>query len=263
MTPSTPPTTPVPPTPTTSPQKTGPQAGDAYCGNCGYILTGLTEASKCPECGRPIVEVLTRKPFKRLGKSIRYRSATQMFGLPLIHVAIGPDPERGEAKGKARGIIAVGDIAVGGIAVGGVSLGVVSVGGMSVGVASLGGMSVGALTALGGCSVGGFAVGGGAVGGIAAGGMAIGAVAQGGVAIGVYARGGRPIGPYLVSGTRQDPQAVKVFDTLSPLLGSSTGWGAFQFTGGFIANLSITVLLALAIVMAAIVKHRTTRRKGV
>jgi predicted Zn-ribbon and HTH transcriptional regulator len=33
---------------------------EPYCGNCGYVLTGATETSKCPECGRPLVEVLTR-----------------------------------------------------------------------------------------------------------------------------------------------------------------------------------------------------------
>ena len=26
---------------------------EPICGNCGYVLSGLTESSKCPECGRP------------------------------------------------------------------------------------------------------------------------------------------------------------------------------------------------------------------
>ena len=34
--------------------------GEPYCGNCGHRLTGLVDSSKCPECGRPLVEVLTR-----------------------------------------------------------------------------------------------------------------------------------------------------------------------------------------------------------
>jgi len=41
-------------------------ARDPYCGNCGYSLRGLTESSKCPECGKPIVEVLQRdRPIPR------------------------------------------------------------------------------------------------------------------------------------------------------------------------------------------------------
>ena len=34
---------------------------EPYCGNCGYLLKGAVESSKCPECGRPLtVGVLHR-----------------------------------------------------------------------------------------------------------------------------------------------------------------------------------------------------------
>lgn len=81
---------------------------DPYCGNCGYSFTGLTESSKCPECGRPVVEVLTRDavPF-RTGR--RYRSATTIFGRPLVHIAVGP--YENESYGRARGIIAIAAVA--------------------------------------------------------------------------------------------------------------------------------------------------------
>jgi predicted RNA-binding Zn-ribbon protein involved in translation (DUF1610 family) len=158
---------------------------EPYCGNCGYRLTGATESSKCPECGRPLVEVLTRNAQMRMtGK--RYRSKARLFGLPVIDVALGP--ANGELRGKARGIIAIGDIAVGGIALGGVSIGVVPVGGVALGLCSFGGSSIGLLTALGGLAVGGMAVGGAAFGVLAVGGGAFGVFAQGAGAQGMFTR---------------------------------------------------------------------------
>lgn len=164
---------------------------DPYCGNCGYSFTGLTESSKCPECGRPIVEVLTRDTLPlRAGR--RYRSATTIFGRPLVHIAIGP--YENESYGRARGIIAIGDIASGWLAIGGVAWGLIAVGGMAFGAVGLGGMAF-ALLAIGGGAVGGAAVGGGAVGGLTFGGGTIGLVAQGGGAYGYYARGDGAAGP--------------------------------------------------------------------
>src|SRR5687768_7360157 len=142
-----------------------------YCSNCGYVLTGLTESSKCPECGRPIVEVLTRpSDMPNFGK--RYRSKATLFGLPVIHIAMGP--KNGEMRGKAKGIIAIGDVAIGGIAIGGMSCGVVAIGGLSVGVCAVGGVGIGLLAGVGGAAVGALAAGGGAVGGLANGGGAVG-----------------------------------------------------------------------------------------
>ena len=60
---------------------------------------------------------------KRQPKGIRRRSAKQYFGLPLVDIALGPDPDRGEVRGHARGIVAIGDVANGLIAVGGVACG--------------------------------------------------------------------------------------------------------------------------------------------
>ena len=36
------------------------QHDEPYGGNCGQQLTGLIDSSKCPECGKPLVEVLRR-----------------------------------------------------------------------------------------------------------------------------------------------------------------------------------------------------------
>src|SRR5687768_11554059 len=116
---------------------------EPYCSNCGYALTGATESAKCPECGLPLVEVLTRNVnYPNFGK--RYRSKATLFGLPVIDIALGP--KDGQMRGKAKGIIAIGDIAFGGIALGGVSVGVVAFGGLAVGLCAMGGCAIGLLT---------------------------------------------------------------------------------------------------------------------
>jgi len=187
----------MPLTPTDNPGQTaslGDQLGDPYCGNCGYALKGLTDSSKCPECGKPLVETLMRRGFPtRTGK--RYRSTATLFGMPAIDIAIGPRDN--EVRGKARGFIAIGDIATGVLAIGGFARGFVAIGGIAVGIFSIGGLAAGLFTAIGGFALaGGIAAGGDAVGSIALGGLAIGLIAEGGLAIGSVARGiGRKSAP--------------------------------------------------------------------
>jgi hypothetical protein len=95
--------------------------------------------------------------------SVRVQSSHRLFGIPLYDIAIGPDPARGEAKGRAKGIIAVGDVASGLVAVGGVAVGGIALGGVSAGIVSVGGCCLG-LLARGGVAVGAAAWGGLAVG---------------------------------------------------------------------------------------------------
>ncbi len=155
---------------------------EPYCSNCGYTLTGLTESSRCPECGKPIVEVLTRNTQFVGGK--RWRSRAKLFGWPVIDIAMGP--HGGQMRGVARGVIAIGDIAIGGVAFGGMSVGLVALGGVSFGACAMGGVAFGVLSAMGGLAVGSVAVGGLAIGAVAAGGQAIGAYAVGGNAMGAH-----------------------------------------------------------------------------
>jgi hypothetical protein len=108
-----------------------------------------------------------------------FRSQAEFLGLPLIHITRGINPVTGRFR-VARGITALGDIAVGGLVVGGVSFGVFSLGGVSLG-----------LFAIGGLVFGGFAVGGIAIGAIAA---------IGGIAVSMnYALGGLAVTPQLTS----------------------------------------------------------------
>lgn len=104
-----------------------------------------------------------------------YKSKTMVKGLPLIHINIG-----GFVPRKAKGIIAIGDIAKGVVAIGGVSLGVLAVGGVGIGLVSIGGLAIGLITALGGGAIGAVACGGGAAGLIAYGGGALGLFSAGG-----------------------------------------------------------------------------------
>jgi predicted RNA-binding Zn-ribbon protein involved in translation (DUF1610 family) len=143
-----------------------PSSSDPFCSACGYSLKGCTESSKCPECGRPIVEVLMRPSFQRR-KGYRYQSSARIGNLPWISIALGPHDQ--EKVGKPVGVIAIGDLPLGIIAMGGLARGILAIGGMSLGVISFGGWSVGIL-AIGGFSMGVIAIGGVAIGAWAFGG---------------------------------------------------------------------------------------------
>ena len=119
-------------------------------------------------------------------QTIRRRSEGEFLGLPIWEIAMGPDPEQGEAHGHARAIIAIGDIATGWLAIGGIARGIIALGGVAVGGVALGGATFGLLGAFGGLAVGTLALGGLAIGGVAMGGTAIGYVAVGAAAIGYY-----------------------------------------------------------------------------
>lgn len=133
---------------------------------------------------------------------VRRRSANEFLGLPWYDVALGPDPARGQARGHAKGVIAVGDIATGLVAFGGIARGLFAFGGVALGLFSFGGLSVGLLGAVGGAALSlGMALGGGALG----------SVAVGGAAVGHYAIGGAPYGNYVAGPDRVDREVVDLF----------------------------------------------------
>jgi hypothetical protein len=134
-------------------------------------------------------------------KGIRRQSGLRLAGLPLWCVAVGPDLDKGEMRGHAKGIFAFGDMATGVFAAGGLARGVVAFGGLAIGLASFGGLGVGLLLGLGGAAIGTFAFGGGAAG----------AVAVGGGAVGHYAMGGGAAGTHVLSADRCDPEALDFF----------------------------------------------------
>jgi hypothetical protein len=134
-------------------------------------------------------------------RGVRIQSGFSFAGLPLYAVATGPDPERGEIRGHAKGVIALGDMATGILAVGGLARGVFAFGGLALGFVTFGGVSLAVLLAIGGAAIGGVALGGASAGG----------VAIGGGAVGYYACGGAAIGHAVITPRRQDPEAVAFF----------------------------------------------------
>ena len=143
-------------------------------------------------------------------RGVRRRSDHEYVGLPLWAIAVGPDPDQGELRGHAKGILAVGDIATGFIALGGFARGGIAVGGLAVGLVAIGGLALGVL-AFGGLAIGLLAIGGGAIGW----------VAVGGAAAGIYAAGGAAWGTYVISAVERSPEAVAFFaqwDVLRSLL---------------------------------------------
>jgi hypothetical protein len=137
----------------------------------------------------------------RGSRSVRKRATFKLFGLPAYDIALGPDLEKGELRGHAKGFLAVGDLATGVFAIGGLARGLVALGGLAVGVVTFGGAALGLGLAIGGLAVGSIALGGGAVGG----------VAVGGGACGYYAVGGGAIGKYVISEERHDPEVDAFF----------------------------------------------------
>src|SRR6185295_16539560 len=121
-----------------------------------------------------------------------YRSKLEIFGVPLLHVARGLDPQTGRRR-VARGIIAIGETAVGVIASGGIAVGGIVFGGLGIGLISFSGLSLGLVLAIGGVAIGGFAWGG----------LSVGIVALGGMTVGYYAFGGQGFGSYVLSETRK------------------------------------------------------------
>jgi len=148
-------------------------------------------------------------PFSRGGiKGIRRQSSRIFCGLPLWAIAVGPDFEKGEMRGHARAIFAIGDIATGWFACGGLARGIFAFGGLAIGLVTFGGLSIGLLLALGGLAVGSFAIGG----------AAIGLIAIGGGACGYYAYGGGAVGAHTISALHKDPEAVTFFQQYFPWL---------------------------------------------
>src|SRR5262245_29569821 len=75
-------------------------------------------------------------------RGVRRRAAFEIGNLPFYDIALGPDPGSGEARGHAKGIFAIGDIATGVVALGGFARGLVAMGGLAVGGVAMGGLSI-------------------------------------------------------------------------------------------------------------------------
>jgi len=129
-----------------------------------------------------------------------YRSRHSLFGLPLMHYCQGICPETGSRE-VARGVVAVGRLAVGVVAVGQLSLGLIGIGQFSLGL----------LIGIGQLALGPLAAGQVAIGLVALGQLAVGVVAVGQYGVGHYVLAQMGSGEYLWSQHHADPGAQRFF----------------------------------------------------
>ena len=133
-----------------------------------------------------------------------FKSHGSMLELPLVHYARGINPETGK-RIVAKGVIAVGRLAVGVLAIGHASAGVIAIGQLGLGlVIGLGQLSTGAYAL--GQVAGALAFG---IGQVATGEIAI---AQ--VGVGEYVLAQIGVGEHVWSPERADPEAVEFFKNL-------------------------------------------------
>lgn len=132
-----------------------------------YLISG-TESAQTPQHQTIINNYYHRWEYE-------YKSKRTLWGLPLVHIHL-----RDNGFARAKGIIAIGNVATG----------LISIGIFCVGLINLGMLSLGLLVSIGCLSVGLLSAGGFAAGAIAVGGFAFGWLALGGICYGVYAAGG-------------------------------------------------------------------------
>jgi len=130
-----------------------------------------------------------------------FKSHAIFWGLPLLHYTRGKCPETGR-RIIAKGVIAIGRLAMGILAIGHASFGLIAIGQLGLGI----------LLGLGQGSTGIYAVGQLAVGLMfGLGQIATGQIAIGQVAYGKYVLAQVGYGEYVWSQNRADPEAVEFF----------------------------------------------------
>ncbi len=153
---------------------------------------------KCARCHREIAEDITDCPYcgQLIGKDFgtdsgfEWRSGLEIFGFPLIHIAVGRD-----ANGKlrvAKGIIAIGQFAIGLITIAQFGVGLIfGLGQFMVGLVTIAQFAIGIFFVLGQ--------------------FAIGYVVIGQVAFGWYALCQFGFAEHIWSTKIKDPEAIEFF----------------------------------------------------
>lgn len=88
------------------------------------------QAQACPNCGAP-------QPAKQDwdGYGFEYKSDLAMMGLPLLHISFKYSPDRRPVP--AKGVIAIGQFAIGYLSIGQFAIGFFALGQFGIGVISL------------------------------------------------------------------------------------------------------------------------------
>ena len=152
-----------------------------------------------------------------------YKSERTLWGLPLVHIHL-----KNNSLVRAKGIIAIGNVATGVVAVGGVfSAGIVSLGVLSVGLLAVGCIAAGA-AAIGGLAFGWLGLGGivrsvyGAGGIVEASRIAIGGVTEAPLAIGRVVKGEMVI--QLPEGKLSPELIAEIREAVSAALDGKHNW---------------------------------------
>jgi RNA polymerase sigma factor (sigma-70 family) len=173
------------------------------------------------------------------GKAFEWRSRTQLFGVPLVHVRFNPDIKD---KAAAKGWIAIGTRAYGILfAAGTICVAPIAWGALAIGIVGLGGFGIG-LLAFGGIAIGYAAVGGAAIGYVAWGGCSLAwLAAYGGAPIAhEFALGGGGIAAHVNDDAAREffaqsrffryvPMFFTIMVTVSWLPAIATGWFKKRF----------------------------------
>lgn len=153
-----------------------------------YLVTGESAPPDAP----PVCQTVVHNYYGRW--EYEYKSKRTLWGLPLVHIHL-----RDNGFAMAKGIVAIGNVAVG----------LASIGIFTAGLLSLGCFSLGLLASVGCLAAGLLAAGGVAAGAVAVGGFAFGWLALGGIARGVYAAGGLASAAQIaVGGVAEAPLAI-------------------------------------------------------
>ena len=156
-----------------------------------YLITG-EEAPSAPSAPPAQSQTIIHNYYHRW--EYEYKSQRTLWGLPLVHIHL---QDNGFAR--AKGVIAIGNVATG----------LLSIGIFSAGLVSLGALSAGLLVSVGCLALGLLSIGGVAAGMAAAGGFAFGWLALGGICYGTYAAGGIAAASEIaIGGVAQAPLAI-------------------------------------------------------
>ncbi len=152
---------------------------------CPECKTSLSDKAKsCPQCGHPM----------RIWRSFEYKSQIELSGWPLVHIAFGRDKKTGKLL-VAKGVIAIGQFAIG----------LITIAQFGVGFLFGFGQFVGGIIAIGQGAIGIY---------FGAGQLATGMTAIGQLALGNYALCQAGFAKYLWSMSIENPQAVEYFQNL-------------------------------------------------
>jgi hypothetical protein len=163
------------------------------CRECGKDVS--TEALTCPHCGAPQAGQTSGWRFFSYKRAwgFEWKSERTYLGYPLVHIAVGRD-ERGKLR-VAKGVIAIGQFAVGAI----------TIAQFGVGLLFGFGQFIFGLTAL--AQFAGAVL-------VGVGQFASGYVAVGQLVLGYYGLAQVGLAKFLWSPERQDPQAVAFFQQI-------------------------------------------------